>query len=175
MTKGLPRSLKHAQFQVNPITPTKLSIPINTTIVVTATGAAVGIGAEKIIASLPEGNIIFLGTAASLAFAGNGADANLSDTWNGDYAIGTADDVNGTLAGAEVNVAPSVAVGPAVAEVAAAVRSVLAAPVNVDQTAAVGAIYLNLIIDAADITDDESVTITVNGTVDILYQVLGDD
>jgi hypothetical protein len=173
MGKGLPRSLKHASLEH--IIPQKVSLQINEIITVAATGSAVGIGVAAVIGDFPEGNICILGAVARLAFAGSGSDANLTDTWNGDFAIGSAPNTDGTLSGSEVDVIPSTAIGPAVAEVIAATRATLSAPVTLDNTDGSLEINLNMLIDAADITDDESVDITVTGTLDLTYQVLGDD
>jgi len=143
-------------------------------VTVTSTGAAVGFG-TVVAGDILEGNVLFLGATAYLTLAGSGADANLVDTWNGDFAIGTAPDADGSLAGAEVDLLPSTAVGPAVAEVSPRTRAANAVQAMFDNTDGSLEVNLNVLIDAADITDDQSVILTVNGEIELVYMVLGDD
>lgn len=172
--KGLIRSLSRGRSQLKQnVTRHKIRVE-NLSVTVSATGSAVGFG-TAVAGDIPEGNILLLGAAAYLTLAGSGSDANLVDTWNGDFAVGSAPDADGSLAGAEVDMLPSTAVGPAVAEVSPRTRSVNATQVMLDNTDGSLEMNLNVLIDAADITDDQSVILTVNGEIELVYIVLGDD
>lgn len=172
MTKGLVRSLSRGNPLLQPIIKQKLIV--DTTITISSTGAAIGFG-TVLIGDFPEGNILLLGTVGYLDFAGSGVDANLIDTWSGDFAIGSAPTADNALAGAEVDILSSTAIGPATAEVIGRTRSALSGDSILDNTDGSLELNLNMLIDAADITDDQSVIITVTGEINIAYVMLGDD
>lgn len=173
MPKGLPRSLSRGRALKKPII--NQTIRVNT--LVTATAAATGVGFGNVaLAAFPEGNVLFLGAVANLRFSALGANAtNAIAAFNGDYAIGSGADADGTLSGAEVNLVASTALGPAVARVTPFARGTGATQVVLDNTARTLNMNLNVLVDAADITDATSVTLTVEGTLDIAYVMLGDD
>lgn len=174
MTKGLVRSISRGPASKRPITNT--TIKVNTTVTVSAAGAAVGFG-TTLIGSFPEGNVMLLGAVASLSFSAvTTANAgNVIAAFNGDFAIGSLADANGTLAGNEINIISSTALGPAAAKVTPYTRGTGVNLDVLDNTAKTLGLNLNVLVDAADITDSTSVTLTVVGTVDLAYVVLGDD
>lgn len=168
--KGLPRSSSRGAAKQQEIV--KQTFPIkNLTVACLATSTAVGIGAS-VIGDFPAGNILFLGASASIIFSGSGADSNLVDTWNGDYAVGTTPNADGTLSGTEVNIIASTAIGPAVAEVAPAANGNNATQAFFDNTDNSLELNLNVLIDAADITDNATVNLTANGYVTVAYIVM---
>lgn len=173
MPKGLPRSLSRGRALKKPII--NQTIRVNT--LVTATAAATGVGFGNVaLAAFPEGNVLFLGAVANLRFSALGANAtNAIAAFNGDYAIGSTADADGTLSGTEVNLVASTALGPAVARVTPFARGTGATQVVLDNTARTLNMNLNVLVDAADITDATAVTLTVEGTLDIAYVMLGDD
>ncbi len=174
MTKGLLRSHERGPKSRMPIVKTRINLA-GKTIDVTSVSSAVGFGAA-VISDFAEGNILVLGIAGTIGFAGSGADADLSDTWNGDYSIGTTPTADVTLSGTDVDLIASTAIGAASAEVIAAARVAAAlAPTMFDNTDGSLEINLNVLIDAADIVDDKVVTLTLSGVIDIAYIVLGDD
>lgn len=173
MPKGLPKSLSRGAALKKPII--NQTIRVNTTVNVTATAAGVGFGTVA-LGALPEGNVLFLGAVANLRFSALGANsANVIAAFNGDYAIGSGADADGALSGAEVNMVASTALGPAVARITPFARGTGATQVVLDNTAKTLNINLNVLVDAADITDATTVTLTVEGTLDIAYLMLGDD
>ena len=172
MGKGLPRSLSRGSKQRQVVS--KIQLAIDTTVTVSATGAAVGFG-TLVIGDLPEGYIKMLGAAAQLSFAGSGADANLTDTWAGDFGIGTTPASDATITGTDVDIIASTALGPAVAEVAPTVTAVNATDALFDNTDGSLEINLNVLVDAANIVDDQSVDLTVQGVVELTYITLLDD
>lgn len=149
-------------------------------VTVTATGAAVGFG-SAVLAALPQGNLVFKGAVAYLRFQTE--DTDLTATFNGDYSIGTTADANGALATTEIDIIASTAIGPAVARVTPAARGLTANASGVltnnvtifDNTDGSLELNLNVLIDAADITDDTGATLTVDGVIYLDLSVLGDD
>lgn len=173
MPKGLPRSLSRGRALKKPII--NQTIRVNAQVTVTAAAAGVGFG-NVALAAFPEGNVLFLGAVANLRFSALGANAtNAIAAFNGDYAIGSTADADGTLSGTEVNLVASTALGPAVARVTPFARGTGATQVVLDNTARTLNMNLNVLVDAADITDATAVTLTVEGTLDIAYVMLGDD
>ena len=169
--KGLPRSLKNRKEKDRDIVRKTLDLT-GKTVTVSATGAAIGFGSAE-IGDFAEGNISFKSCVASVGFAGTGSDDNLSDTWSGDFGIGTTAANDATITGTDVNIIPSTAIGTATAEVIDAVKATNVTPAIFDNTDGSLEVNLNLLIDAADITDDESVEITLSGSVVIEYSVMG--
>jgi hypothetical protein len=174
--KGLPRSMARGAAQRQEII--KQTINMNAVAVsVTSVSTAVGFGTVA-VGGFPEGNILFLGAVAYLSLAGPGGSANLVDTWNGDFAFGTAPTADVTLSGAEVDLIPSTSTTVAVAEVSPTTRASHAAAVAgtvYDNTDGSLEINLNVLVDAADISDDVTVAMTATGVLHLAYIVLGDD
>ena len=172
MGKGLPRSLGRSGAQSQIIS--KIQISVNTTVTVTATGAAIGFG-SVVLNGLPEGYLKMIGAAASLDFSGSGSDANLSDTWSGDFGIGTTPASDATITAGDVDIIASTALGAATAEVAPTVVAYNGTDAVIDNTANDLEMNLNVLIDAADITDSQSVDLTVTGVVEFTFITLLDD
>ena len=170
MTKGLARSISRgpalsAQPQRKRISLTDAAMTVD---------GVTGVGwGTVVIGDFPEGNVLILGAVASLSFTGP-TSASLGDTWNGDYGIGSTPASDATISGADVDIIPSTAVGPAVAEASPTTRGALAAPVTLDNTDGSLEINLSLLVDDADISAD-GLAFTVNGSVEIVYVMLGDD
>ena len=169
--KGLQRSISRGPK------PTQRSIrlDINPSAEAMLVDGLTGIGFGTWVArGLPEGNLQIIGAVASLSFAGSGADANLGDTWAGDYGVGSTPASDGTITGADVDLIPSTALAAATAEVSPVTRAELAAPLVIDNTAGTAEVNVNLLIDDADIGADD-IAITVTGSINISYVILGDD
>ena len=165
--KGLPRSLKKATQTMN-----KVTIPVRSLSVSVADGAP-GFG-TSVIAGLPQGNILFLGAVAYLQF--QTADADVTATFDGDFSIGTAPTADNALAGSEVDIVPSTAFGAATAKLSPVIRGVSTDALGgliIDNTASTLELNLNVLIDDAAISG--AAVFTVNGTVDLVYVVMGDD
>lgn len=173
MTKGLNRSLSRGPKLQQGIIKKTLQLA-DKQVTVSATGAAIGFG-TLVLDGLPEGNILLLGLVSRIGFSGSGSDANLVDTWEGDYALGTTPIDDATISGADGDLLASTAIPAATAEVSPVTRTANAAQSIIDNTAGTGEINLNVLVDAADITDDESVVLTLSGEIHIAYTMLGDD
>lgn len=170
--KGLPRSLSRANPSVAAVQ--KLSIPIDKSFNVTgATGVAQFM--TTVVGDLPAGNILLLGAVAYLMLSGPGGSANLTDDFEGDYAIGTSPTADVTLNGTEVDIIASNALGPAVAEVQPLKRATNATQAILDNTDGSLELNLNILIDADEVTNAQTVAIRAQGALYLSYVVLGDD
>ena len=176
MGKGLKRSMSQlpepadggaAGTQV-------IKINVNETVTVSSTGAAIGFG-TAVIQGLPEAAMFLIGAIGRLAFAGSGSDANLTDTWSGDFGIGTTPIDDATITSGDEDLIPETEIGPATGEAIAQVVAVNPGIDFVDNTSGTREININLLIDAANIADDTSVDITVTGELWLAYVSLGDD
>jgi hypothetical protein len=171
--KGLIRSLSRGRNQLKQnITRNKILVK-DLEVEVSATGGGVGWG-TVVAGDIPEGNVLFLGAAAYLTFAGPGSD-DLDDDWTGGFAVGTIPDEDGTLTGAEVDLILYTAIGAAEGEKSPRTRGVHYTQAMFNNTDGSLEVNLNVLIDAAKIGDDKSVTLTVNGEIELVYIVLGDD
>lgn len=171
MAKGLPRSLSRGNKAKKDTVTARLVVSE----VMTFTGVSgAAIDQTAVLEGLPEGNILLLGAVANLTFTGP-TSANLANDFQGDYGIGTTPADDNSITGADVNIIGSTAIPAATAEVSANVRATNATQAIIDNTDGSGEINLNVLLDADEVTDGEDVDITVTGTVDIAYIVLGDD
>lgn len=171
--KGLQRSIARGSKAKRDVVTERLALDV----ALTFTGAtAAAVYATTVLTGLPEGNILLLGAVANLTFSGSGSDANLTDDFQGDYAIGTAPTADNDLADAgEANIIASTAIPAATAEVSANVRATNAVQAILDNTAGDLELNLNVLLDADEVTNAQTAVVTVTGTVDVAYIVLGDD
>lgn len=176
MGKGLPRSqARGAPLRQEIIKQTV--VVRDATVTVSATGSAIGFG-SAVIGDLPEGNVLLLGAVAYMQLSGSGSDANLTADWEGDFGVGTTPADDATITAGDVDVIQSTALAAATAEVGPRTRGTNAAAICgtvLDNTDGSLELNLNVLIDAADITDDESVDLTANGELQISYVMLLDD
>lgn len=171
MTKGLQRSLSRGPKATKDVVTERLVL--NTVMAFTGeTDAAVE--ATAYLANLPEGNILLLGAVANLTFTGPTSD-DLANDFQGDFGIGTTPADDNTISGTDVDIVGSTAIAAATAEVSAGNRGTNATQAIIDNTAGTGEMNLNVLLDANEVTNAEEVSITVTGTVDLAYIVLGDD
>lgn len=169
--RGLFRSLKKAIRSIPIIVPFRI---VNLPITVTDPGAAVGYGAADSLIKLPQGNILLLGAVSYLQFSSS--DADLADTWTGNYAIGTAATADATLNGNEVNIIPSTAISAATAKLSPVTRGVSTASIGgtiIDNTD--GSLAPNINLTVADASLAGNASIVINGIVYLVVMVMGDD
>jgi len=171
MTKGLPRSLAHANPMREAIT--KIKLPINHVITVTATGVAIGFG-SVVLGGLPEAYLKVLSVAVKVQFSGP-TSADLTDTFDGDFGVGTTPASDATITDSDVDLVASTALGAATAEVSPILTVANGVDLVLDNTANDLEINLNLLIDAANIVDDAVVDITANGVIEIVLVTMLDD
>ncbi len=171
MTKGLQRSLSRGTKATRDSVVERLVV--NATLTFTGVdGAAVMATAPLVL--LPKGNIALQGAVANLTFTGP-TSANLTDDFQGDYSLGTTPADNNTLTGTDVDIIEATAIVAASAEASANNRGVNDAQGIIDNTDGTGEVNLNVLLDADEVTDGEDVVVTVTGSVDVAYIVLGDD
>ncbi len=178
MAKGLPRSHKRANKTIAPIVK-DVFVARNQTVTLTEDAGGQPAWATLLVGDFPEGNILFLGAASYFTFAGSGADGDLADTWEGDYGVGTTPSTDDTtpLATTMEDIVQTTAIAAATAEVSPRTRGVSVdgeAGVMYDNTDGSLELNLNILVDAADITGDDSV-LTINGELIVAYIVFGDD
>ena len=172
MSKGLPRSLSRGKAQTQAVT--KIQLPINHTVTVSATGAAIGFG-SVVVGGLPEGYLKILSAAIQVQFSGSGADANLVDTFDGDFGVGSTPASDATITAGDVDFISSTALGAATAEVSPLLTVADGVDLVLDNTAADLELNLNVLIDAANITDDTSVDLTATGILEVVLVTMLDD
>ena len=170
MGKGLPRSTSRGTPQSQEVIKQVVKVRDLTLTVDGATGVGFG---TAVIGGLPQGNVLLLGAVAYMQFTGP-TSADLADTWEGDYAVGSAPTADASLAGAEVDVIPSTAIAAATAEASPRTRGANATQVMLDNTDGTLELNLQLLIDDAHIGADD-IDMTVNGELHLLFSVLGDD
>lgn len=164
--KGLPRSLAHANIGMSK------NIPVRNLAIRTTGATGVGFG-TAVIRDLPEGNLLLLGAVAYLQFTK--LDAGTTDTFDGDYAIGSAATADADFGDAgEADIIPSTAIGAATAGVSPMARGANATQVILDNTDGSLELNLNLLIDDASVSADDQ-DFTVSGVVTLALIVLGDD
>jgi hypothetical protein len=138
-----------------------------------AAGAGVGFGNVKLY-DFPEGYIYVQGIVADLAITS--ADADLSDTWNGDIAFGTAADADGTLAGTELNLVPKTDTPAATAKATTGdCVSTATEHIIVDGHSTAADLILNMLVDAAELADASNAPVAISGTITITWINLGDN
>jgi hypothetical protein len=139
----------------------------------TAAGAGVGFGNVKLY-DFPEGYIYVIGAVADLTITS--ADADLADNWDGDIALGTTADDNGTLASTEVNIIPATSTPQAAAKATTGDGvSTATEHAIVDGHTSAFDLYINLLADAADIADASTAPVAISGTITITWINLGDN
>ncbi len=178
MAKGLPRSHAAANKSIAGIVKDIFRIKAKTVTLTEDTGGQPA-WATLQVGDFPEGNILFLGAVAYFQFAGSGSDADLGDTWAGDFGVGTTPSTDDTtpLVTTFEDIVKTTQLAAATAEVSPRTRGVSTdgeAGVIYNNTDGSLELNLNILVDAADITGDDSV-LTINGELYVSYVVLGDD
>lgn len=171
MSKGLPRSLSRGG---NKSSVRRLDLKFKDVAISVAGTSGVGWG-TAVIGDLPEGNILLLGAVAYAQFTGP-TSANLVDTFDGDYGIGSTPADDATITNGDVDIIQSTALGAATAEVSPRARGTstgATAGVVLDNTDGSLEVNLNLLIDDANISG--TVAMTATGVLFLSYVVLGDD
>lgn len=169
MGKGLPRSLSRGAEPRQEIV--KKRIAINETMSFTgSTGVAVF--ATAAISDFVAGNVALLGAVANVTLTGP-TSANLADDFQGDIGFGSTPASDATLSGADVDIVASTAIPAASAEVST-VRATGAAAI-LDNTDGSLEINMSVLLDADEVTNGETVDITVTGELWLIYSMLGDD
>lgn len=174
MAKGLPRSMAHAKAGAEQ-SPRRVRYPIkNVTVNVAATGDADAFGTAAVVGYLPEGNVLVLGGVSYVQFTT--ADTDLTTTWTGKYAVGSAPmAADSTLNSTEADLIGSQPLSAATSRTSPVTRGSNATAVTLDNTDGALELNLNLVIDNTGISSGGAAAMTANGYVELVYIVLGDD
>lgn len=175
MAKGLPRSLRNAGLTVPQGNSGFISrtIVFNEIVSVTATGAAIGFGSVATGLGFRQGNFIRLGLVANLSFTS--LDSNAIAAWQGDYAIGTTAVDATTFDPTDENFLGSQALGATGGVVATSRDAQNANTTMLDLTASDVGLFINMLVDAASISDSTTAQFRVEGDISFAGVVLGDD
>lgn len=166
--KGMPRSLSHApKSRANIV---KQIVPIKNVSLTVAGVTGIGFGGV-VIGDLPQGNILFLGGILYVQLVT--VDAGVTNAFDGNVSLGSAPNADTALAGAEVDLIPSTALGVATLKVSPVVRAPNAVQVILDNTDDSLEINLNVLINDANIS--ANAIFVANGYAVLSYVVLGDD
>lgn len=133
-----------------------------------------GVGGTKIY-TLPEGYVRVIGCVASLSIAVE-TEADFTDaTPEGDIGIGSLAPANADSFGSDAT-DDNYGTGKAFTMDAYAATATIApeAAINVDGTTTAGPVFVNALIDAADIDNDVTTNLLVSGTVTLTWVNLGD-
>lgn len=171
MGKGLPRSQKHANPAITQAVKQAIAVK---NVAITVDGAT-GIGfGTAVLGDFPAGNIVILGCVSYIQITKVTA-AGTTDTFTGNYSLGSAPTADSTLSGAEVDIIPSTALSAATAGVSPLTRgATTTATAMLDNTDGSLEINLNVLIADASISANGQI-LRADGIIHILYSVLGDD
>ena len=166
--KGLPRSLSKSKD-----TSALTSTIVLKDFLVTVTKGVTSFG-SALLQAVPEGNIFYQGAVANLQVSTESA--TVTSTFTGVVSVGTVAATAVPFTNSNLSTLDNTVIGPAVAKVTPIARGVglrTNAGRITDNTAATDSIYLNMSITDAHIS--ASSVFVVNGTVKILYSIIGDD
>lgn len=148
-----------------------VTLKLNSLPVTVGNTSGASFGSKKLYDFL-AGRVYMIGGTANLSFAWTGED--IAATGSGDFSIGTTATADATLNSTDVNLLESTAMlDPFVAGVGTGTGA-FAAPAAFDGTTTAIDMYLNMIIDDADVADGASDTVLVSGTIHFAYFNLGD-
>ena len=171
MVKGLQRSLSRAPRGQRDIVKERIDLAGDTITVAGASG--IGFGSVA-LGSFPEGFILLLGAQLTdLVLTGSGT--GHADDYDGDFGIGTTAASDATISAADENIITEAALGAATANVSPNLDAGNATTAIIDNSADDQDLYLNLLIDDADISADDVVFTVTTGTLWLVYTMIGDD
>jgi hypothetical protein len=145
--------------------------------VAVANTTGISFGSVQLL-DFPQGRIMIDGGTVNLVVdwsaSADGDGEEIALTGSGDAALGTAATADGTLSGAEVDVMASTAMtDPFVAGVGD-LHGNLVKDTEFDGTATAKDVYLNVIIDDADVGDTDNAIVYFTGTIILHCKFLGD-
>lgn len=174
MGKGAQRTLKRASLKGGTLRPQKIPVDVSVTLADGAPGSG-----TAVIRKLPQGNFMILGALCYLTFTK--VSGSITDTFDGDFSIGTTPDANAALATTDVDIIQSTAMGAATAGVSPRIRGVTANTSGIltnnvtilDNTDGSLELNLNVLIDDAAISG--AAVVRAKGTLFLVGMTLGDD
>jgi hypothetical protein len=174
MAKGLPYSTGRGVANALPIV-RKFRYALNNKALAVTGGAATALGfGSANLGGLPEGNLLVLGALVNVRFFS--ADADVIATWSGNLSVGSTATADTTLDGTDANFVATTAIGAATAKLSPIIRATgITTAFYLDNTAASLSAFLNMTTADNSVTDSLVGDFTVNGWVDLVLAVLGDD
>jgi hypothetical protein len=179
MGKGLPYSTKRAEAGAEPAV-RRVTYPVKDISLTVTAGASTNKGfGTAVLGYLPEGNILLLGGVSYLQFTTSSANAIAA--WEGEYSVGTTATADATLTGGtDDNLIAVADIAAATAKASPVIRGASGTGSSntvrlLDNTAGDLELNLNMTTDDDSVTDSLTAAFTVNGYVDLVYIVLGDD
>lgn len=158
-----------AKYVPGPIQRVILTLTALPVTVANATGASFG---SKQILDFAQGRVRIEGGIANLTFTWTGE--SIVATGSGDFSFGTTATADATLATTDVDLMASTAMlDPFVAGVGTGAGSFVK-DTEFDGTATAKDAYLNIIIDDADVSDGDTDTVLVSGTIILDVAFSGD-
>lgn len=124
----------------------------------------------------PEGRHNFLGVQLNDLTVGLGDEGNvtpIAGTMGGDVSLGTTGTSDSTLDGTDVNLMPSTSIDPISGGIASG--ALAAGSTVLDGRTTALDMYLNMIIDDADVADGAEDVLLLSGTITITWVNLGND
>jgi hypothetical protein len=167
--KGQPYSRKRANPQDQAVR--RQRVRLNDLAIRTTGASGVGFG-TAVIGDLPAGNIMFLAAVAYVTVTK--LDAGTLATFAGNFSVGTTPTADATLSSTDANIIASTALAAATASVSPTTRGSGTTAALLDNTDGSLELNLNLTLDDASVSADDQ-DFTVDGVVDLIYAVLGDD
>jgi hypothetical protein len=172
--KGATRSRDRAALRGGTLRPSV--IPFNLLMNVTDGNPGVATG---VIRKLKQGNLMFFGALCYVTFTK--VSGSITDTFDGDFSIGTTADANGALAAGDIDIINTTPMGAATAGVSPRIRALTPATSGVltsnvtifDNTAADLELNLNVLIDDAAISG--AAVLRAKGTLFLATMKMGDD
>ena len=156
----------------------KVSLTLTNVPVLWDDNGATGAGAYVKLFDFPEGLIDIHGAVMNLTniTATTQCLGASSSSVVASLGSAAADTTNFTLTSTEANVVPSTSMATLSSSISTGGSGVSSGHVNLDGTASKAALYLNLSANATDSVGDSDSThlVTVSGTIDLVYEVIGD-
>lgn len=169
--KGMSRTLARAPLQNMPVRKQRVKVK---NLALSFTGAVGNGWATAVAGDFPDGNILFLGATAYLQVTKAAAASGITATFTGTYALGTTPTADATLSTTDANLTGVATLSAATAGVSPVTRAAGSTAVLLDNTDGSLEINVNVTIDDASISSDTQGA-TVDGVIDLVYVILGDD
>lgn len=170
MTKGLQRSIHRAPPQQAAV---RRDVFQMKAVPITSSGLTGNGFGTAVVGDLPEGNILVLG-AIAYAQVTKVTAAGTDDAFTGTYSVGSTPTADATLSGSDADIIPSTVLAAATAGVSPITRGAQPAQTILDNTDGSLELNFNLELDDASVSADGQI-LKIDGYVELLYAVLGDD
>lgn len=150
----------------------KLLLNITALPVTVANSTGISFGSKQLL-DFPQGRIVIAGGTINFTTISWAAES-IVQTGSGDFALGTTATADGTINSTEVDIMASTAMlDPFVAGLGTG-SGLLVKSTEFDGTATAKDLFLNVIIDDADVSDADTDTVLFTGVLTLVWGFLGD-